>query len=62
MNKAVQSVMLVRNITQDKAMDAVVGVFDKCYNDTEPFGRRCFKDFDRAHRAYDRSRLYYDID
>jgi len=37
--KAAMSVMLVRNITQEEAMEAVEKVFSRCYRDLEPFGR-----------------------
>ena len=61
-NKALQSVMLVRNVSKLEAMNVVDDVFDKCYADTEPYGRRCFKDMSRAYRAYDQARNYYDFD
>ena len=61
-NKALQSVMLVRNVTKEEGMKAVNEVFDKCYNDNEPYGRRCFKDLNRANRALNRARIYYDFD
>merc|ERR1711860_75707 len=38
--KAMTSVMLVRNVTEQEANDVVDKVFNKCYNDLEPFGRR----------------------
>ncbi|XP_005096260.1 mitochondrial inner membrane protease ATP23 homolog [Aplysia californica] len=60
-NKALQSIMLVRNVSQFDAMLVVDEVFDKCYNDTEPYGRRCFKDMNRAKRALDQGRNYYDF-
>ena len=60
-NKALQSVMLVRNVPQEEAMIVIDKVFDRCYNDTEPYGRRCFKDYNRAKRAYDQARNYYDF-
>ena len=34
------SVILVRNVTEKEANDIVDKVFNKCYNDLEPFGRR----------------------
>ncbi|CAL1539910.1 unnamed protein product [Lymnaea stagnalis] len=61
-NKALQSIMLVRNVTKLEAMTIVDEVFDRCYNDTEPFGRRCFKNLGRAQRALDEARNYYDLD
>lgn len=38
-NKALQSVVLVRNVSVEKAMVAVDKVFDQCYADLEPVGR-----------------------
>ncbi|CAG5125429.1 unnamed protein product [Candidula unifasciata] len=61
-NKALQSIRLVRNVTELEAMTVVDEVFDKCYNDTEPIGRRCFKNTGRAKRALEESRNYYDFD
>uniref|UniRef100_A0A2C9L735 Mitochondrial inner membrane protease ATP23 n=1 Tax=Biomphalaria glabrata TaxID=6526 RepID=A0A2C9L735_BIOGL len=60
-NKALQSMRLVRNVTEFEAMMVIDDVFDKCYNDTEPFGRRCFKNLGRAKRALNESRNYYDF-
>ncbi|ESO03482.1 hypothetical protein HELRODRAFT_192056 [Helobdella robusta] len=37
--KAIMSVLMVRNITYDQASAAVDRVFQRCYRDTEPFGR-----------------------
>jgi len=34
------SVMMGRNIEESDARAVIDKVFDKCYNDTEPFGRR----------------------
>ncbi|KAH9496345.1 Mitochondrial inner membrane protease atp23 [Bulinus truncatus] len=61
-NKALQSVKLVRNVSELEAMVAIDEVFDKCYNDTEPFGRRCFKNLGRVKRAFNESRNYYDFE
>ncbi|KAK3780846.1 hypothetical protein RRG08_059489 [Elysia crispata] len=61
-NKALQSVLLVRNVSKEEAMIAVDEVFDRCYRDTEPYGRRCFKSMPRAKRALDEARNYYDFD
>ncbi|XP_063400216.1 mitochondrial inner membrane protease ATP23 homolog [Mytilus trossulus] len=38
-NKALHSVLLVRNVTMDEAATVVDKVFDKCYADLEPVGR-----------------------
>ncbi|XP_059145068.1 mitochondrial inner membrane protease ATP23 homolog [Physella acuta] len=60
-NKALQSIMLVRNVPKEEAMTVVDEVFDKCYNDMEPLGRRCFKNQGRAKRALEEARNYYDV-
>lgn len=61
-NKALQSILLVRDVSKLEAMTVVDEVFDKCYNDTEPLGRRCFKDFRRSKRALEEARNYYNFD
>ena len=38
-NKAMQSVVVVRNVSIEKAMEIVDKVFDRCYYDLEPVGR-----------------------
>ena len=38
--KALQSVCLVRNASIEKVKGIIDSVFDKCYNDLEPVGRR----------------------
>lgn len=41
-NKAIHSVLAVREkLTKDEVTNIVESVFEKCYNDLEPFGRRC---------------------
>lgn len=58
--KAALSLQTVRNITEEEALEVVDSVFDKCYNDLEPFGRRIFNKAD-CERAYkDRTRFGYD--
>ncbi|XP_046372904.1 mitochondrial inner membrane protease ATP23 homolog [Haliotis rufescens] len=50
-SKAIMSVLMVRNVTHEKASQVVDSVFDKCYKDLEPVGRRPRKgsrDPDRA--------------
>ena len=37
--KALMSILVVRNISHDDAVKIVDRVFEKCYNDLEPFGR-----------------------
>ena len=43
---------MVRNVTEAEAYQAVDAVFDKCYNDLEPFGRpvRTHADCERAYK------------
>lgn len=39
-HKAVVSVLAVRNVTYEQAKEAVDKVFERCYADLEPIGRR----------------------
>lgn len=39
-HKATVSVMAVREVTYEQAKEAVEKVFERCYNDLEPIGRR----------------------
>ncbi|KAG8227303.1 hypothetical protein J437_LFUL004852 [Ladona fulva] len=50
--KAMQSVLAVRKVSQEEAIAAVERVFDKCYADMEPIGRRCRRNSTDMHRAY----------
>ncbi|XP_060065607.1 mitochondrial inner membrane protease ATP23 homolog [Ylistrum balloti] len=38
---AMFSLMMSRNLSQEKALEAIDRVWDRCYNDLEPIGRRC---------------------
>ncbi|XP_050413242.1 mitochondrial inner membrane protease ATP23 homolog [Patella vulgata] len=38
--KALHSILMVRNVTPEEGIEAVNKVFDKCYKDLEPVGRR----------------------
>ena len=38
-NKALMSILVVRNVSHDEAVRVVDKVFDRCYADLEPFGR-----------------------
>lgn len=58
--KAALSLQTVRNITEKEALDAVDLVFDRCYNDLEPFGRRIYSRED-CERAY-KDRKFYGLD
>lgn len=51
---------MVRNVSELEAYRVVDEVFDKCYNDLEPFGRRVLneKDCERAYK--DRKSFGYD--
>ena len=37
--RAVKSMLCVRNISKEEAEEVVESVFDACFNDTEPFER-----------------------
>jgi len=50
--KAVASVMAVRKIPESEAKEIVDGVFEKCYNDLEPIGRRIRRGSRDMERAY----------
>lgn len=50
--KAVASVMAVRKVDKDEATQVVESVFNKCYNDLEPFGRRIRRGSRDIERAY----------
>ena len=50
--KAAQSLMLSRNLDFDVALMIVLRVFDKCYNDLEPVGRRIRRNSMDPEMAY----------
>lgn len=55
-----RSVLAVRNVSQEEAMSAVDSVFEKCYNDLEPIGRRIRRNSDHMEKAYyDRKNMGY---
>ncbi|XP_074646186.1 mitochondrial inner membrane protease ATP23 homolog [Tubulanus polymorphus] len=56
--KAVTSVIMVRNCSEEKARNVVDKVFDKCYNDMEPIGRRCRRNSKDPENALTESYLY----
>lgn len=56
--KALCSVLAVRKVTAEEALDAVNRVFDKCYNDLEPIGRRVRRNSTDMQRAYLEAPLY----
>ncbi|XP_043514999.1 mitochondrial inner membrane protease ATP23 homolog [Frieseomelitta varia] len=53
-DKAVRSVIAITNISKEEATEAVMQVFDKCYNDLEPIGRRL------RRNSLDMEKAYYD--
>lgn len=60
--KALHSVLAVRNVTRDEAIDAVERVFPKCYADLEPIGRRIRRNSTDMHKAYIEGPMYgYDV-
>lgn len=62
-NKALMSVLAVRNVTTEQAMEAVERVFPKCYADLEPIGRRIKRNSADMFRAQAEGYLYgYDPD
>lgn len=56
--KALCSVLAVRKVTAEEALAAVNRVFDKCYNDLEPIGRRVRRNSTDMQRAYLEAPLY----
>lgn len=59
--KAVYSVMAVRQVEEKEAREVVDKVFDKCYNDLEPIGRRIRRNSPDMHKAY-KERFAYGYD
>uniref|UniRef100_A0A1B0ABC0 Mitochondrial inner membrane protease ATP23 n=1 Tax=Glossina pallidipes TaxID=7398 RepID=A0A1B0ABC0_GLOPL len=60
--KALASVLAVRNVSRQAAIEAVERVFPKCYNDLEPIGRRIRRNSPDQHRAYMEGPMYgYDV-
>jgi inner membrane protease ATP23 len=56
--KALCSVLAVRKVTAEEALDSINRVFDKCYNDLEPIGRRVRRNSTDMQRAYLEAPLY----
>ncbi|XP_043250398.1 mitochondrial inner membrane protease ATP23 homolog [Colletes gigas] len=56
--KALDSILAVRKVTEDEARAAVMKVFDRCYNDLEPVGRRLRRNSLDMDRAYLEGPLY----
>lgn len=57
-SKALMSVLMVRNVTPEKALEVVDKVFDKCYQDLEPVGRIPRKNSRDPERALVEGSLY----
>ncbi|KAF7282975.1 hypothetical protein GWI33_001609 [Rhynchophorus ferrugineus] len=60
-SKALSSILAARNISKLDAIDAIERVFDRCYNDLEPIGRRIRRNSLDMHRAFDEG-YYYGYD
>lgn len=59
-SRALRSVLAVRDVSQEEAIEAVESVFEKCYNDLEPIGRRIRRNSDHMQKAYfDRKSMGY---
>lgn len=60
--KALSSVLAVRKVTREQAIEAVERVFPKCYADLEPIGRRIRRNSTDMQRAYMEGPMYgYDV-
>ncbi|KAM8717379.1 hypothetical protein ACLKA7_004126 [Drosophila subpalustris] len=60
--KALASVLAVRNISHQAAVDAVERVFPKCYADLEPIGRRIRRNSTDQQKAFMEAPMYgYDV-
>lgn len=57
-DKAIRSVVVIKNVSKDVAKAAVMEVFDKCYNDLEPVGRRIRRNSLDMQKAYFEGILY----
>lgn len=60
--KALMSVLAVRQVSKDEAIDAVERVFPRCYADLEPIGRRIRRNSEDMKKAFMEGPMYgYDI-
>lgn len=57
-NKAVASVLAVRNVSEREAVIVVERVFPKCYYDLEPIGRRLKRKLTDLDKAYEEGYYY----
>jgi len=61
-SKALASVLAVRKMPLDDAIEVIERVFPKCYNDLEPVGRRIRRNSTDMHKAYLEGPYYgYDV-
>lgn len=56
--KAMYSLLAVRDITKEEAINVIERVFPKCYNDLEPIGRRIRRNSADMKKAYFEGTLY----
>lgn len=56
--KALASILAVKNVSREEAIDAIERVFPKCYYDLEPIGRRLKPNSQDAYRAYNECPIY----
>jgi inner membrane protease ATP23 len=53
--------MAVKDVTKEEAIAAVESVFEKCYADLEPIGRRIRRNSNHIQKAFiDRTSMGYD--
>lgn len=57
-NKALASILAVRNVSKEEAIDAIQRVFDRCYADLEPIGRRIRRGSEDMYKAYAEASYY----
>ncbi|CAM1323123.1 XRCC6BP1 (predicted) [Pycnogonum litorale] len=56
--RATESVISARNVSREEARAAVDKVFDRCYNDLSPIGRRLRRNSPDVDRAYSERHMY----
>ncbi|CAK9811182.1 Mitochondrial inner membrane protease ATP23 homolog [Anthophora plagiata] len=61
-NKAIKSILAVQNVSEEEAKESVSRVFNRCYNDLEPIGRRIRRNSEDMKKAYLEAPLYGYID
>lgn len=57
-NKALASILAVRKVSKEDAIDAVERVFSRCYPDLEPIGRRLRRGSEDMFKAYAEASYY----